>query len=195
LTLEIEDLVENTLSRKISKLSVTDLREKIINIKRVKNAVVKFSINGYIQVEVIERRGLAVYSEGKSYMVLDEEGIRISHYNEWRKVPNLPLVVGKGADGKLSDFIFMQGNLQSLVSEIEFYEWVGERRWNLHFKNKLIVKLPESNLGEGLNFLFALRERKFLNNYEVIMIDLRNLDKPFIKFRDDLTREKYSEVL
>jgi len=73
-------------------------------------------------------------------------------------VPDLPLLVGKGADGQLKEFASLyHERLKSLISEIEFYEWVGERRWNLHFKSKLIVKLPEKNLRKGLDILFDLK--------------------------------------
>ena len=196
LALEIEDLVEKNLSRKISNLSVSNLRRKIIGLDRVKNAIVKLNVKGKISVGVVERKGIGVFSEGKSYVLIDEEGIRISNFSDWRRVPDLPLFVGKGADGELKDFVFNYiQRLQSISSEIEFYEWVGERRWNLHFKSKLIVKLPEKNLGKGLDFLSTLIERYFFNTDAVSIIDLRDLDRPLIGFKDNLTAREYSHIL
>ncbi len=196
LVLEIKDLVNNTLSGKISRLRVSNLREKIIEIARVKNAFVKLTMNGNIIVKVIERKALVVFFDGKIYVLLDKDGVRISSYNDWKLTPNLPLIVGKGADTQLLGFKKLYSeNLQSLIPEIEFYEWVGERRWNLHLKNKLVIKLPEKNLQKGLNLLSFLRERNFFNNNRISVIDLRHLDRPFIRFTDNLTAKAYSHIL
>ena len=29
-------------------------------------------------------------------------------------------------------------------SEVQYYEWVGERRWNIHMKSNIVFKLPEN---------------------------------------------------
>ncbi len=196
LTSEIEDLVENTLSGKISALSVSNIREKVIKIAKVKNAFVKLTAKGNINVKVIERKGLAVLSEGKSYVLLDIEGVRISSFVDWKLVPNLPLLVGKGVDSQLKGFVSLYyERLHSLISEIEFYEWVGERRWNLHFKSKLVVKLPEKNLGKGLELLSVFREKGFLDNDKISVIDLRHVDRPFIRFKNSSTAKTYSHIL
>ena len=196
LALEIEDLVKNTLGGKISALSVSKIREKVIKIARVKNAFVKLTAKGNINVKVIERKGLAVLSEGKSYVLLDKEGVRISSFVDWGEVPNLPLLVGKGADSQLERFVSLYyERLHSLSSDIEFYEWVGERRWNLHFKSKLVVKLPEESLGKGLELLSVFREKGFLDNDNISIIDLRNVDRPFIRFKNSSTAKSYSHIL
>ena len=51
-------------------------------------------------------------------------------------------------------------------------------------KNDLVFKLPESNLSEGLAVM-----RMFLNETNkllkpIVSVDLRNIDKPIIKFRE-----------
>ena len=196
LALEIEDLVKNTLSGKISTLNVSNIREKIIRMARVKNAFVKLTAKGNIKVEVIERKGLAVLSEGKSYVLLDEEGVRISSFVDWRALPNLPILVGKGADSQLKEFVSLHHKrLHSLISEIEFYEWVGERRWNLHFKSKLVIKLPEKNLGKGLELLSVFIEKGFLDNDKISVIDLRDVHRPFIRFKNSSIAKTYAHIL
>ena len=196
LALEIEDLVKKTLSGKISKLSVSNIREKIIGMARVKNAFVKLTAKGNINVKVIERKGLAVLSEGKSYVLLDGEGVRISSFVDLRAVPNLPVLVGQGADSQLKEFVSLyHERLHSLISEIEFYEWVGERRWNLHFRSKLVIKLPEKNLGKGLDLLSVFIEKGFLDNDKISEIDLRDVHRPFIRFKNSATAKTYSYIL
>ena len=196
LALEIEDLVERILIGKISALSVSNIREQVIKLSRVKNVFVKLTAKGNINVKVIERKGVAVFYEGKSYVLLDIEGVRISYFVDFSVVPKLPLLVGKGADSQLKGFLFLYyERLHSLISEIEFCEWVGERRWNLHFKSKLVVKLPEKNLAKGLELLNVFKEKGFLDNDKISVIDLRHVDRPFIRFKNSSTAKTYSHIL
>ena len=68
-------------------------------------------------------------------------------------------------------------------SEVMYYEWVGERRWDIHMKNNLVFKLPENNLSRGVELMrfFLGGINKYLK--PIVSVDLRNLDKPTIKFR------------
>ena len=73
--------------------------------------------------------------------------------------------------------------LGSFKSEVIYYEWVGERRWDIHMKNNLVFKLPENNLSRGVELMlfFLNGMNKYLK--PIVSVDLRNLDKPIIKFR------------
>ena len=81
-----------------------------------------------------------------------------------------------------------------MISEIEFYEWVGERRWNLHFKSKLVIKLPEKNLVKGLEDSVFV-EKGFLENDKISVIDLRDVHRPFIRFKNSSIAKTYAHIL
>ena len=50
-------------------------------------------------------------------------------------------------------------------------------------KSELVFKLPENNLNKGLNIMrMFLRETNKLSK-TVFSVDLRNIDKPIIRFR------------
>ena len=68
-------------------------------------------------------------------------------------------------------------------SEVLYYEWVGERRWNVHMKNNLVFKLPENNMNKGVELMHIFLRETNKYSRPLVSIDLRNLDKPIIKFR------------
>ena len=96
---------------------------------------------------------------------------------------SFPLLVGKDASKNINALLALVNEIGSYQSEVLYYEWVGERRWDIHMKSELVFKLPENNLNEGLKLMrMFLRETdKLLKT--VVSVDLRNIDKPIIRFR------------
>ena len=180
---EIIMLIKNAANEEFSALKAKSLQKKIKEIKKVKEAVVKFSTDGLVIVNVIERKQVAVFLNNNLYEVLDRNGVVLSVYSEYRGLSNFPLIVGKFGSRNIPDLLTLVNEIGLYGSEVLYYEWVGERRWNVHMKSDIVFKLPESNLNRGVELM-----RMFLrqtNNYPrpLVSIDLRNLDKPIIKFR------------
>ncbi len=180
---EIKMLIKTAANEEFSALKAKSLQEKIKEIKKVKEAVVKFSTDGSVIVNVIERKQVAVFLNNNLYEVLDRNGVVLSLYSDYGGLSKFPLVVGKFGSRNIPDLLTLVNEIGLYGSEVLYYEWVGERRWNVHMKSDLVFKLPESNLNRGVELMrMFLRET---NNYAIPLdyIDLRNLDKPIIKFR------------
>ena len=180
---EIIMLIKNAANEEFSALKAKSLQEKIKEIKKVKEAVVKFSTDGSVIVNVIERKQVAVFLNNNLYEVLDRNGVVLSVYSDYGGLSKFPLIVGKFGSRNIPDLLTLVNEIGLYGSEVLYYEWVGERRWNVHMKSDLVFKLPESNLNRGVELMrMFLRET---NNYPrpLVSIDLRNLDKPIIKFR------------
>ena len=181
---EIIMLIKNAANEEFSALKAKSLQENIKEIKKVREAVVKFSTDGSVIVNVIERKQVAVFLNNNSYEVLDRNGVVLSVYRDYGGLSKFPLIVGKFGSRNIPDLLTLVNEIGLYGSEVLYYEWVGERRWNVHMKNDLVFKLPESNLNRGVELMrMFLRET---NNYPspLASIDLRNLDKPIIKFRE-----------
>ena len=180
---EIIMLIKNAANEEFSVLKAKSLQEKIKEIKKVKEAVVKFSTDGSVIVNVIERKQVAVFLNNNLYEVLDRNGVVLSVYSDYGGLSKFPLIVGKFGSRNIPDLLTLVKEIGLYGSEVLYYEWVGERRWNVHMKSDLVFKLPESNMHKGVELMrMFLRET---NNYPrpLVSIDLRNLDKPIIKFR------------
>ena len=180
---EIVMLIENAAAEQFSALKAQSLREKIRDIKKVKKAFVKFSTDGLVIVEVVERKEAAVFLNDSVYEVLDKNGVLLSTNSDYEGLSSYPLLIGKSGSKNIPDLLSLAKEIGSYKSEVMYYEWVGERRWDIHMKNNLVFKLPENNLSGGVELM-----RFFLNGMNkylkpIVSVDLRNLDKPIIKFR------------
>ena len=175
-------LIKNAANEEFSALKAQSLREKIKEIKKVKEAVVRFSTDGLVLVNVIERKQAAVFLNNNLYEVLDSNGVVLSVNSNYEGLSTLPLIVGKFGSKNIPDLLTLVNKIGLYKSEVQYYEWVGERRWNIHMKSNLVFKLPENNMNRGVELMHIfLRET---NKYRrpLVSIDLRNLDKPIIKF-------------
>ena len=180
---EIITLVENAATEGFSALNAQALRDKIEDIRKVKKAFVKFSTDGLVIVNVIERKEAVVFLNNDLYEVLDSNGIILSIKQNYEGLSSLPLLVGKDASKNINALLALVNEIGSYQSEVLYYEWVGERRWDIHMKNELIFKLPENNLSRALKLMRIFLQETNRLSKRVISIDLRNLDKPIIKFR------------
>ncbi len=180
---EIITLIEKTATEGFSSLKAQALREKIENIRKVKKAFVKFSTDGLVIVNVIERKEAVVFFNNDLYEVLDRNGVILSIRQNYEGLSSFPLLVGKDAPKNINALLALVNEIGSYQSEVLYYEWVGERRWDIHMKSELVFKLPENNLNKGLNVMrMFLRETNKLSK-TVVSVDLRNIDKPIIRFR------------
>ena len=181
---EIIILVQNAATEGFSALKAQALREKIQEINKVEKAFVKLSTDGSVIVEVIQRKETAVFFNNHLYEVLDSNGVILSINQHYQGLSSLPLLVGKDGQKNINELLSLINEIGSFQSEVLYYEWVGERRWNIHMKNDLVFKLPENNLNKGLEVM-----RMFLNETDtllkpIVSVDLRNIDKPIIKLRE-----------
>ena len=176
-------LIENVATEEFSALKARSLREKIRKINKVKKAFVKFSSDGLVIVNVVERKQAVVFLNNNLYEVLDRNGAVLSVNSDYEGLSRFPLIVGKFGSKNIPDLLTLVNEIGLYGSEVLYYEWVGERRWNVHMKSDLVFKLPENNMNRGVELMrMFLRET---NKYPrpLVSIDLRNLDKPIIKFR------------
>ena len=99
----------------------------------------------------------------------------------------------KDGQKNINELLSLIDEIGSFQSEVLYYEWVGERRWNIHMKNDLVFKLPENNLNKGLEVM-----RMFLNETDtllkpIVSVDLRNIDKSIIKLREAPPKQHISK--
>ena len=180
---EITILVQNAATEGFSALNAQALREKIQAINKVEKAFVKFSTDGLVIVSVIERKEAVVFFNNDLYEVLDSNGIILSIKPNYQGLSAFPLLVGKDASKKIEELLSLVNEIGSNKSEVFYYERIGKRRWNIHMKNDLVFKLPENNLSEALELMKTVLNETNKPLRPIVSVDLRNIEKPIIKFK------------
>jgi cell division protein FtsQ len=60
-------------------------------------------------------------------------------------MPDLPLLIGRGANGHARQLETLMGEVPTLKPQLASATWVGGRRWDLNFQSGETVALPEGD--------------------------------------------------
>ncbi|MGV3577462.1 cell division protein FtsQ/DivIB [Brevundimonas sp.] len=156
----------------ITSLDLDALQANVQSVGWVKEARVVRLLPDTLIVEVKEHDRLAVWqTRGQTY-VIDGEGRAIPGADAGR-YPNLPLVVGKGADTAAKDILPLLAERPRLMSRVDALVRVDERRWDLRLRDGGIIQLPAVKQEAALIQLDALDQRERLLELGFARIDLR----------------------
>ena len=170
--------------------------EEIKNLKWIKKVNIKKSFPNTLNIFVTENDPFAYLLKDQKVYLIDIDGELIVEENEDVILESQRLLLS-GIDSEL--------NLPNLISNLNIHypeillsikemEFIERRRWNLIFSNKLIVKLPESNIGKSLENLKKLIERDKILKSNIIEVDLRINNRAIIKIDGDKLKVNIEEV-
>ena len=170
--------------------------EEIKNLNWIKKVNIKKSFPNTLNIFITENDPFALLLKDQKVYLIDIDGELIVEENEDAILESERLLIS-GIDSEI--------NLPNLISSLNIYypeillsvkemEFIERRRWNLIFNNKLIVKLPESNIGKSLGNLKKLIERDKILKSNIIEVDLRINDRAIIKIDGDKLKVNIEEV-
>ncbi len=80
-----------------------------------------------------------------------------------------------------SALIAMIGSEPALMTQVKAATWVGGRRWNLHLKGDIDVRLPEDDAQDAWVRLAAYHRNHRVLDKNVTVLDLRIPDRLIVK--------------
>lgn len=159
------------------------LKLKIEAVGWVKEARVVRLLPDTLMVYVTERERLAVWQHHGKAVVIDAEGGVIPEADAGR-FPNLPLVVGQGADGAAGEVLAQLRARPRLMNRLEALVRVDDRRWDLRLKDGSLIQLPATGEDSALLQLDQLDQRSRILELGFARIDLRDPDAIAVRPRD-----------
>jgi cell division protein FtsQ len=170
-------------------LDAATVREKLEADPWIREATVQKLYPGRLQIDVTERKPFALWQEDGRVSVIDEDGTVLEPYVA-RRFVSLPLVVGKGAASRVSEFFKVLAQYPQVRSAVKAVVFVGERRWNLRLANKLDVRLPEHDVEGALATLTRAEAEDHLFSRDITAIDLRLPDRLTVRLSDDAAKAR-----
>ncbi len=156
----------------ITSIDLAALQASVQAVGWVKQARVVRLLPDTLIVEVTEHDRLAVWQTGGRVFVIDGEGRAIPGADASR-YPNLPLIVGKGADTAAGAILPLLRQRPRLMSRVDALVRVDERRWDLRLRDGGLIQLPAVKQEAALIQLDALDQRERLLELGFARIDLR----------------------
>jgi cell division protein FtsQ len=156
------------------------VRQRVETVGWVRSARVVRLLPNTLIVHVTEHDRLAIWQAGGRNMVIDSHGQVIAGADAGR-YPDLPLVVGKGAEQAAAEVLPLIAQRPRLQSRLEALVRVDERRWDLRLKDGSLIQLPATNQDAALIQLDALDQRERLLELGFARIDLRTPEEVAVR--------------
>jgi len=140
-----------------------------------------------IAIIVEPRSEFALWQIDGDIHVVDRDGAVLGEANatDW---PDLPLVVGYGANTEAEQLIETLEHYSDIASRVSAMVRVGDRRWNLRLASGLDIKLPETEFGAALALLAAMHNERGVLRLDAESIDLRQPGEMIVRARSERAR-------
>lgn len=150
-----------------------DLRKRVEGAGWVKDAKIVRLLPDTLIIAVVPRQPLAVWQHLGVAKVVDGEGKVIGDADAGR-FPDLPLVVGEGADQNAAAILPLLHGRPKLMGMVDALIRVDGRRWDLRLKNGGIIQLPAVGEDSALIQLDQLEQKQRILDLGFERVDLRD---------------------
>lgn len=140
-------------------------------LRAVKSATVKKVYPNSVIVDIVEKEPVVRWRVGNVTWLLDERGDRIG--TDVASFTDLPLVIGDGASDDAVPMARLLARHPKLQDGLAAMSRIGDRRWDLIYRNGLRVQLPEIGVAQALDQIDAYQAGYQLMDRDVNVIDLR----------------------
>ena len=163
------------------KLDINHIQKIINQIDSVESSNVRINDSGVLLVEVIERKPVAVYRENDDLALIDLKGYKINNIFSRNDRKDLPLIVGTGGNYLVKEALEIYLLLSIYLNEIRGLIRIGERRWDIIFKNNKRIKLSEKYPKRSLRNFLSSDKSYLISSNDFVIIDLRFTNKIILR--------------
>lgn len=161
-------------------LDIFDAKRRLETIPWIRAATIERMLPDTILVSIVEREPLALWQQDGKLHLIDPEG-KVILTEGLDDYADLLVVVGEGAETQAAHLIALLGTEPELMQQVRAATWVGGRRWNLHLKGDIDVRLPEADAGAAWLRLAQYHRNHQVLDKNVTVLDLRIPDRLIVK--------------
>ena len=167
-------------------VDVEGIRAKLLRYGWVKDARVSRRLPDTLVIDIVEREPAALWQNDKNLSLIDADGVVLDKVKV-TEMPDLPLLVGAGANGQSRNLESLLGEAPTLKPQLESAAWVSRRRWDLHFQTGETVALPEGDAQarQALAKFARLDKSAGLLGRGILRFDLRVPGKMIVRLPAD----------
>lgn len=156
------------------------LQEQLKKLNWVRDAHVERRMPDTLYIGLVEKKPLALWQEKGTLELLDEEGMPITKegLGDFR---DLVIVMGDGAPLQAPALIKNLKAEPEILNRLKAAKWMGERRWDLVFKNDVTARLPEGETGLALRRLAVAIQKNGLLDKNIVSVDLREESRMIVQ--------------
>lgn len=170
-------------------LDLEAMREAVVSLDPVKSARLYVRQGNVLQVDIVERIPVVLWRNDRGLQLLDDEGALVGPAFLRADWPELPLIVGTGADTQVEEALELVRAAQPLASRFRGLVRMGERRWDVVLDRDQRIMLPEEGAVHALERVIAMDQAVDMLERDLLAVDLRLPNRPTLRMTDGAVRE------
>ena len=171
-----KDELLNTLDLKLDapifSINLHKLHSQVSQIGWTRNVVIERRLPSTIYVTIEERVPAALLQKNSTHQLIDASGIIIDGVDP-SNFTHLKVVSGANAAANAAPILEALKTEPELFSEVWAINFQSERRWDVHLKSGLEIRLPETDPISAWSRLAVIDREKAITNRDLAVIDLR----------------------
>lgn len=157
-------------------INLDDLNARIAAVPGVRYSAVRRRPDGNLVIRVQLYQAVALWTDGTSFYPLSADGTIVNRPSDVR-APGTILF-----RGKLPDAIDeITKSAQRLAGDVDYMEWIEDRRWNLHTTGGITVMLPEKDPFSAIGTLVILNNNHNILTRNIHVLDMRDSARILVK--------------
>ena len=177
---ELNDALELQNGEPILSINLTEKRLQIEQLGWVESAYLERLLPNTLRLTIIERTPIALLQTKGGHKLIDDNGAIIAGVAP-EAFSHLPVVSGEEAAERANHLIETLKTEPELYAEIWAIQHISKRRWNVHMKNGITIKLPEKGPGFAWSRLARFEHRNQIIQRDLAVIDMRLQDQILIE--------------
>lgn len=170
-------------------LDLETMRETVVALDPVKSARLYVRQGNVLQVDIVERIPVVLWRSDRGLQLLDDEGVLVGPAFLRADWPELPLIVGDGANARVEEALDLMQAAEPLSDRLRGFVRMGERRWDVVLDRDQRIMLPETEAVQALERVIAMDQAVEMLDRDLVAVDLRLPNRPTLRMTDGAVRE------
>lgn len=170
-------------------LDLEAMRATVVALDPVKSARLYVRQGNVLQVDVVERIPVVLWRNELGLQLLDNEGVLVGPAFVRADWPELPLIVGDGADKYVTEALDLVAAAEPLSTRLRGLVRMGERRWDVVLDRDQRILLPETEAVQALERVIAMDQAVDMLERDLVAVDLRLPNRPTLRMTDGAVQE------
>lgn len=170
-------IVNNEKKSNILSVNLLNIYNNLRNNDWVEELYIERVLPNTIKISIKEKEAIGIWQYEMSNKLITKNGKIISTANINKFKIDLPIIHGNNANKNANSILKILETNKVLAKNIWSLDYVNNRRWNLHFKQGIIVLLPSEGALRAWNEIIKLQKNYDVLNLGLTELDLRNPNK------------------
>ena len=188
---DIREILPLYFPRSSFDLDLDKMRDMITGLDAVKTASVRIKSGGVLQIDVQERSPVVIWRGRAGLELIDVDGVLVGPTDNRNAWPDLPVIVGDGADKAVPEALALIAQAHPLRGRLRGLVRVGERRWDVVLDRDQRILLPEKNSVQALERVIALDQALDMLSRDLVAVDLRLPNRPTLRMTEHAQQEMW----